>query len=196
MELPKNLYLTEDGIVELFENIEIYYEDFSLSSSAQIGELEKKLYKCRCYCDFNGNPVKRNNVAIYSSIEPLSKKYHLIFNKYLTKSPDEYLKANRKEIDLFRQVFLEYQVSTSTFQDLTEKFDSIKANLLNSGTFTWSDFVNAIKSQVPKFEHDLFLKYGRVFSDKADHKKIKFRFDSENYRIENKTTMFNNISLF
>lgn len=196
MNVLQRLYLTEDGIAELLDEITIYYEGFSSSKDVRIGEVEKKLFKCRCYCDFKGVPVKRGNVKIYSNIEPLSKKYAVMFDLYYIKTHEEFLKAKKKNTEFTRQVFLEYQIDSTVYIKLTEVFEDLKSTLLEKGTFTWSDFVYEITISSLGFKPEDFLKYGRSFRDFNGMHKIKFRLDSLNYKVEDKSTIFSNIHLF
>lgn len=191
-----NLCLTEDGIAEMLQEIKIYHEDFTRMNDSQIGDLDKILFKCRCYCDFTGNPIKKNNIKIYSNVESLSKKYNRIFENYYKKYQNEYDKINKKKTLLTRQIFLEYQLDTKVHNNLIEVFPKIKSEILKNGSFLWIDFVDTTKNYVNDFKSDSFLKYGYVFNDKDDMHKIKFRFDSDNYRVENKSTIFSNITLF
>ena len=80
-DITGTFYLSEDGFVELLKKIELYYEELSSNMNPEIGTLERKLFKCRLYCNFSGKPVSRNNIRIYTSIDLINKKYKSVLNK-------------------------------------------------------------------------------------------------------------------
>jgi hypothetical protein len=187
--------LNEDGISMLIDEITLYHEEFSTNSNFRIGDVEKTLYKCRNYCDFNGKPIKRNKIQIYSSIGVLSKKHKIIFEKYQQNYSIEYNRTNNINKDLIRQIFLEYYVSQKIFEEFSNSFLMIKEHLIKKNEFIWGDFVDIVNKIVPDFNYNNFLKYGYVSKEEPGFLKIKLRFDSLNYKVQNKCTMFNNVIL-
>lgn len=195
MEINDKLFVTEDGIVELLNEVNIFYEEFSKVLNPSIGELEKKIFKCRCYCDFKGNPIKRDNIKIYSDLSPISKKYLRLFEKYVKNSLIEFEATRKKNKDLTRQVFLEYQTTHYEYGSLKEVFEQIKDDL-KVAPFTWYEFKCTVQKYVPEVRCDEFLRYGYSFPSDPGKIVVKFRLDSINYKVKDKNSLFDALYLF
>lgn len=197
MDLPEKLFECEDGIAELIEEAKLYHEAFSIDIGVPLGEFDRTIFRCRVYCGFDGNPVKRNNTRIYTDIVPVSKKYKGLFEKYMRNYPELYERVRKKNTDVTRQVFLQYQTSQQMFVELQTKFELTRNELVeNNNTFFWNNFVDVMKKHMPDFDINGFIRYGYSFRKTEGAKEFRLRFDSLNYRVENKTTIFSGILQF
>lgn len=198
-----NYCQTEDGIAEILEEIQFYYEEFdkdkdvdSMFNDFKLGEKDRVIYICKCFCNFKGKPINRLNVRIYTNIRKLRKIDKKVFENYLNLNPKHFEKIQQKRNDVLRQVFLSYLLENKTYEKLRQVYPLLRNELISKDYFEWKEFVEVSSRYIPEFDTDSFLRTRRAFRKTEENTEITIRFDSTNYKVRDGKSLFDNIVIF
>lgn len=70
-----------------------YFEEFDkIPQGKKVGDYKMSVVQYRLFCDFDGNPIKRNRGKICNAeyISPITPKYDRILKKSIKENPKEY----------------------------------------------------------------------------------------------------------
>lgn len=98
----------------------------------------------RLFCDFDGNPVKRNRVKICNAeyVSPITPKYDRILKKSIKENPKEYasfVKLSKTPKEVKGHVVVNYALAENDKEEVAQNLNAIRENL--HPKFTFMDFV-------------------------------------------------------
>ena len=70
-----------------------YFEEFDkIPQGKKVGDYKMSVVQYRLFCDFDGNPIKRNRGKICNAeyVSPITPKYDRILKKSIKENPKEY----------------------------------------------------------------------------------------------------------
>lgn len=83
-----------EGLAIADKIFDFYFEDFDkIPQGNKVGDYKMSVVQYWLFCDFDGNPVKRNRVKIYNAeyVSPITPKYDRILKKSIKENPKEML---------------------------------------------------------------------------------------------------------
>lgn len=73
-----------EGLAIADKIFDFYFEEFDkIPQGKKLGDYKMSVVQYRLFCDFDGNPIKRNRVKIYNAeyVSPITPKYDRILKK-------------------------------------------------------------------------------------------------------------------
>lgn len=185
--------ITEDGYAQIMYIRPFFVEDYENNRQGRKnGEFIRYVYVCKILCGFDGKIRKAKRINIYTSINPIDEKglFHSNFIKENHK--DEYLKYlfYEDKISLSKQLFLNFRLDMLDFNKEIVDAQIKEINYKLYPAFTYKEFAIELKKYNLPFKVENLIEYG------GDNKKsLMLRLDSSLYKVKDKETIFNNVSL-
>jgi hypothetical protein len=129
------------GIAERIHHF--YFEEYDhIPQNKVIGDYNYSMVEYKLFCDYNGNPIKRNRFKALTSIgcDPIEKKYKKVLDRCIINFPKEYA-SFIKFLDVPKQTkswkLLEFEISEENKCKAVQDIDKIQKMLPSK--FTYKD---------------------------------------------------------
>lgn len=134
-----------EGLAIADKIYDFYFEEFDkIPQGNKVGDYKMSVVQYRLFCDFDGNPVKRNRVKIYNAeyVSPITPKYDRILKKSIKENPKEYasfVKLSKTPKEVKGHVVVNYALAENDKGEVAQNLNAIRENL--HPKFTFMDFV-------------------------------------------------------
>jgi len=131
----------EEGIAILERIHDFYYEEYNqIPHNKKIGDFYMSAVEYKVFCDYDGQPIKRNRFRASSIIgcEPLDVRNKKVLDKSIKKFPKEFasfLKLLKTKSESNDCITLTYSTVNEDEKKITQDFEKIKKALPPKFTF-------------------------------------------------------------
>ena len=194
-----------EGLAIADKVFNFYYEEFSkLPEGKEIGDYHLSMIRYRLFCDYEGNPIKRNRCKIFNLrfCSPIKLKYTKLLNKSIKSYPKEYssfIKFLNTPKETKGSIHLEYAISMEDKMRVVQEFEIIKNKLPYK--FTFLDLIDTAANcqcivNMHDFLNDTFEVplYVRIYLTYTygDYKDKRIMFSGLNYEFAGRLHQINN----
>ena len=143
-----------------------YFEEFDkIPQGKKVGDYKMSVVQYRLFCDFDGNPIKRNRVKIYNVeyVSPITRKYDRILKKSTKENPKEYasfVKLAKTSKEVKGHVIVNYTLAENDKEKVAQNLNAIQRML--HPKFTFMDLVKVAQ------ECHCVINMNNVLDDIAD----------------------------
>ena len=134
-----------EGLAIADKIYDFYFEEFDkIPQGNKVGDYKMSVVQYWLFCDFDGNPVKRNRVKISNAeyVSPITPKYDRILKKSIKENPKEYasfVKLSKTPKEVKGHVVVNYALAENDKGEVAQNLNAIRENLHLK--FTFMDFV-------------------------------------------------------
>lgn len=155
-----------EGLAIADKIYDFYFEEFDkILQGNKVGDYKMSVVQYRLFCDFDGNPIKRNRFKIYNAeyVSPITPKYDRILRKSIKENPKEYasfVKFLKTSKEIKGHVTIIYALKEENKEEVIQKLNTIRGKLHTK--FTFIDFVEITK------ECQCVINMNNILDDIAD----------------------------
>lgn len=126
-----------------------YFEEFDkIPQNKKVGDCKMSVIQYRLFCDFDGNPIKRNRFKIFNAdyVSPITPKYESILNKSIQNNQKEYasfVKFLKTPKEVKGHVTINYALTEKNKKEAIQNLKAIRGKLHSK--FTFIDLINVAK---------------------------------------------------
>ena len=126
-----------------------YFEEFDkIPLNKKVGDCKMSVIQYRLFCDFDGNPIKRNRFKIFNAdyVSPITPKYESILNKSIQNNQKEYasfVKFLKTPKEVKGHVTINYALTEKNKKEAIQNLNAIRVKL--HPKFTFIDLINVAK---------------------------------------------------
>ncbi|WP_317575508.1 hypothetical protein [Segatella copri] len=143
-----------------------YFEEFDkIPQNKNVGDYKMSVIQYRLFCDFDGNPIKRNRFKIFNAeyVSPITPKYERVLKKSIKENPKEYasfVKFLKTSKEMKGHVTINYALKEDNKEEVIQNLNTIRGKLHSK--FTFIDFVKIKK------ECQCVINMNNILDDIAD----------------------------
>nr|WP_302350031.1 hypothetical protein [uncultured Prevotella sp.] len=155
-----------EGLAIADKIFDFYFEEFDkLPQGRNVEDYKMSVVQYRLFCDFDGNPIKRNRFKIYNAeyVSPITPKYDRILRKSIKENPQEYasfVKFLKTSKEIKGHVTIIYALKEENKEEVIQNLNTIRGKLHTK--FTFIDFVEITK------ECQCVINMNNILDDIAD----------------------------
>lgn len=155
-----------EGLAIADKIFEFYFEEFDkIPQDKKVGDYKMSVVHYRLFCDFDGNPIKRNRFKIYNAeyVSPITPKYDRILKKSIKENPKEYasfVKFLKTSKEVKGHVTINYALTEDNKKEAIQSLNVIRGKLQSK--FTFMDLVKVAQ------ECQCVINMNNVLDDTAD----------------------------
>lgn len=138
-----------EGLAIADKIFDFYFEEFDkIPQGRNVEDYKMSVVQYRLFCDFDGNPIKRNRFKIYNAenVSPVTPKYDRILRKSIKENPKEYgffVKFLKTSKEVKGHVTINYALKEDNKEKVIQNLNTIRGKLHSK--FTFIDFVKITK---------------------------------------------------
>lgn len=161
-----NWFCAIEGLAIADRIYDFYFEEFDkISQGEKVGDYKMSVVQYRLFCDFDGNPIKRNRVKIYNAeyVSPITPKFDRILKKSIKENPKEYVsfvKLSKTSKEVKGYVIVNYALAENDKEEVAQNLNAIREKL--HPKFTFMDLVKVAQ------ECQCLINMNKVLDDIAD----------------------------
>lgn len=155
-----------EGLAIADKIYDFYFEEYDkIPQNKKVGDHKMSVVQYRLFCDFDGNPIRRNRIKIYNAeyVSPITPKYERVLKKSITENPKEYasfVKLSKTSKEVKGHVTINYALTENNKNEAIQNLNTIRRKLHSK--FTFIDFVKVAK------ECQCVINMNNVLDDIAD----------------------------
>ena len=126
-----------------------YFEEFDkIPPNKKVGDCKMSVIQYRLFCDFDGNPIKRNRFKIFNAdyVSPITPKDESILNKSIQNNQKEYasfVKFLKTPKEVKGHVTINCALTEKNKKEAIQNLNAIRGKLHSK--FTFIDLINVAK---------------------------------------------------
>ena len=138
-----------EGLAIADKIYDFYFEEFDkIPQNKKVGDYKMSVILYRLFCDFDGNPIKRNRFKICNTeyVSPITPKYDRILKKSIKENPKEYasfVKFLKTPKEVKGHVTINYALTENNKEEAIQNLNAIRGKLHSK--FTFIDLVKVAK---------------------------------------------------
>lgn len=134
-------FCATEGLAMADKIFYFYFEEFDkIPKDKEVGDYKMSVVLYRLFCDFDGNPIKRNRGKIYNAeyVSPITPKYDRILTKSIKENPKEYasfVKLPKTPKEVKGHVVVNYALAENDKEKVAQSLNAIRGKLHSKFTF-------------------------------------------------------------
>lgn len=138
-------FCTIEGLAIADRVYDFYFEEYDhIPQNKKIGDYNFSMVQYRLFCDYDGQPIKRNRCKVYNMAycSPISSKWEKVLKRSITDNPKEYasfVKFLKVPQEKRSWVTIAYAIPKDFKNEVIQDLEKIQEEL--PAKFTFSEFI-------------------------------------------------------